>query len=95
MTLYAVDPSKQELYSNFLALDTVKESACRSTRKSVAGFVAATGQDRQHRHAYDKAELMMISPTLSFDGSWDKKTGFRTKQNPGHAGASTRAGRSA
>jgi type II secretory ATPase GspE/PulE/Tfp pilus assembly ATPase PilB-like protein len=31
-------------------------------------------------NAYDKAELARISPTLSFDGSWDKKTGFTTQQ---------------
>ena len=30
--------------------------------------------------AYDKAELARILPTLSFDSSWDKKTGFRTQQ---------------
>jgi len=80
MTLYAVDPSKQELYSKFLALDTVKEIRVPVNEKSVAGFVAATGKIVNIANAYDKAELMMISPTLSFDGSWDKKTGFRTKQ---------------
>jgi len=42
MTLYAVDPSKQELYSKFLALDTVKEIRVPVNEKSVAGFVAAT-----------------------------------------------------
>jgi len=80
MTLYAVDPSKQELYSKFLALDTVKEIRVPVNEKSVAGFVAATGKIVNIANAYDKAELMMISPTLSFDSSWDKKTGFRTKQ---------------
>jgi type II secretory ATPase GspE/PulE/Tfp pilus assembly ATPase PilB-like protein len=80
MTLYAVDPSKQELYSKFLALDTVKEIRVPVNEKSIAGFVAATGKIVNIANAYDRAELMMISPTLSFDSSWDKKTGFRTKQ---------------
>jgi len=80
MTLYAVDPGKQELYSKFLALDTVKEIRVPVNEKSIAGFVAATGKIVNIANAYDRAELMMISPTLSFDSSWDKKTGFRTKQ---------------
>src|SRR6266850_4188637 len=80
MTLYAVDPTKQELYSKFLALDTVKEIRVPVNEKSIAGFVAATGKIVNIANAYDRAELMMISPTLSFDSSWDKKTGFRTKQ---------------
>src|SRR5206468_5564852 len=80
MTLYAVDPGKQELYSKFLALDTVKEIRVPVNEKSIAGFVAATGKIVNIANAYDRAELMMISPTLSFDSSWGKKTGFRTKQ---------------
>jgi type II secretory ATPase GspE/PulE/Tfp pilus assembly ATPase PilB-like protein len=80
MTLYAIDPAKQELYSKFLALDAVKEIRVPVNEKSVAGFVAATGKIVNVANAYDKAELIMISPTLSFDSSWDKKTGFKTKQ---------------
>jgi len=80
MTIYAVEPGKQELYSKFLALDTVKEIRLPINEKSVAGFVAATGKIVNITDAYDRAELMMISPTLGFDSSWDKKTGFRTKQ---------------
>src|SRR5207237_9410287 len=48
--------------------------------KSIAGYVAASARIVNIADAYDKAELARISPTLSFDGSWDKKTGFRTQQ---------------
>ncbi|PYN42105.1 MAG: general secretion pathway protein GspE [Candidatus Rokuibacteriota bacterium] len=80
MTIYAIDPAKKELYSKFLALDTVKEIRLPVSEKSVAGYVAASGRVVNISDAYDKAELARISPTLSFDGSWDKKTGFRTQQ---------------
>src|SRR5438477_525230 len=80
MTIYAVDTAKKELYSKFLALDTVKEIRLPISEKSIAGYVAASARIVNIADAYDKAELARISPTLSFDGSWDKKTGFRTQQ---------------
>src|SRR5262245_13886556 len=80
MTIYAVDPAKKELYSKFLALDTVKEIRLPVNEKSLAGFVAAASRVVNVADAYDKAELARISPALTFDSSWDKKTGFRTQQ---------------
>jgi type II secretory ATPase GspE/PulE/Tfp pilus assembly ATPase PilB-like protein len=80
MTIYAIDQAKKELYSKFLVLDTVKEIRLPVSEKSIAGYVAASGRVVNIADAYDKAELARISPTLSFDGSWDKKTGFRTQQ---------------
>src|SRR5262245_37495992 len=80
MTIYAVDAAKRELFSRFLALDTVKEIRLPVSEKSIAGYVAASGRIVSVADAYDKAELARISATLSFDGSWDQKTGFRTKQ---------------
>src|SRR5207249_10445900 len=80
MTIYAVDTAKKELYSKFLALDTVKEIRLPISEKSIAGYVAASGRVVNIVDPYDRAELAKISPTLSFDGSWDQKTGFRTKQ---------------
>src|SRR5438093_3416914 len=80
MTIYAIDQAKKELYSKFLALDTVKEIRLPVSEESIAGYVAASGRVVNIADAYDKAELARISPTLSFDGSWDKKTGFQTRQ---------------
>ena len=80
MTLYAVDGDKRELFSKFLAIDTVKEIRLPVSEKSIAGFVAASAKIVNIADAYDKAELARISPTLTFDSSWDKKTGFRTQQ---------------
>ena len=80
MTIYAVDPAKKELYSRFLAIDSIKEIRLPVSEKSLAGYVAASARVVNIADAYDKAELARISPTLSFDSSWDKKTGFRTQQ---------------
>ena len=44
MTIYAVDQVKRELYSKFLALDTIKEIRLPVNEKSIAGFVAASGK---------------------------------------------------
>ncbi|MEK7385880.1 MAG: GspE/PulE family protein, partial [candidate division NC10 bacterium] len=80
MTLYAVDQEKKEIYSKFLSIDTVKEIRVPIAERSIAGYVAATGKVVNITDAYDKAEIAKISPTLTFDSSWDKKTGFRTQQ---------------
>jgi type II secretory ATPase GspE/PulE/Tfp pilus assembly ATPase PilB-like protein len=80
MTLYAVDHDKKEIYSKFLALDAVKEIRVPISAKSVAGFVALTRQTVNIADAYDATELKRLSPELHFDGSFDKRTGFRTTQ---------------
>jgi type II secretory ATPase GspE/PulE/Tfp pilus assembly ATPase PilB-like protein len=80
MTLYAVDQDRKELYSKFLALDTVKEIRLPISSKSVAGFVALSRQTVNIGDAYNGSELKRVSPELNFDSSWDKRTGFRTTQ---------------
>jgi type II secretory ATPase GspE/PulE/Tfp pilus assembly ATPase PilB-like protein len=80
MTLYAVDQERKELYSKFLALDTVREIRVPIGDKSISGFVALSRHTINVADAYDKGELGRISATLSFDSSWDRKTGFRTTQ---------------
>ena len=80
MTLYAADMDKKELYSKFLALDAVKEIRVPVNESSVAGFVAVSRQTVNIADAYDTAELGKISGRLRFDSSWDKKTGYRTRQ---------------
>ena len=80
MTLYAVDAEKKELYSKFLDIDTVKEIRVPISDKSIAGYAALSRQLVNISDAYNKAELARISQTLSFDSSWDRKTGFRTTQ---------------
>jgi len=80
LTLYAADMDRKELYSKFLALDTVREIRVPISEASVAGFVATSRHTVNIVDAYDAAELSRISGRLRFDSSWDKKTGYRTKQ---------------
>jgi len=46
----------------------------------VAGFCAMSRRTVNIADAYDKDELSRIVPTVYFDSSWDRKTGFRTTQ---------------
>ncbi|MCH7569236.1 MAG: GspE/PulE family protein, partial [Deltaproteobacteria bacterium] len=83
LTIYAVDYDKKEIYSKFVdsaALGEIKEIRLPINERSIAGFVAMDRRVVNISDAYDKAELAKINPALSFDSSWDEKTGFRTKQ---------------
>ncbi len=80
LTLYAVDAERKEIYSKFLDIDEVKEIRVPVSEQSIAGFVAKYRRPINIGDAYSRVELNSISPALIFDSSWDKKSGFRTKQ---------------
>ena len=75
-----MDRAKDELYSRFLDIDQVHEIRVPIENRSIAGYVAQHKQAVNIADAYDAAELRRLSPSLSFDRSWDKKTGIRTRQ---------------
>ena len=80
ITIYVVDRSRNEIYSMFLAGAQVKEIRVPINNKSIAGYVANSGKVINIADAYDIEELKKLDKELAFDLSWDKKTGFRTKQ---------------
>lgn len=80
ITTYVVDKPRNEIYSMFLAGAQVREIRVPISNKSIAGFVANTGKIINIADAYNKDELQSIDKGLSFDASWDKKTGFKTTQ---------------
>jgi len=80
LILYAVDPDKKEIYGKLPHLDGVEEIRLRIDEQSIAGFTAKYLRPVNIQDANAKADLTRIHPALSFDSSWDKKTGFRTKQ---------------
>jgi type II secretory ATPase GspE/PulE/Tfp pilus assembly ATPase PilB-like protein len=82
LTLYAVDRERRELYSKFLLdpIDGVQEFRVPINEHSVSGYCARHGKVLNIADAYDEAELAAISPRLSFDRSWDERSGFRTRQ---------------
>jgi type II secretory ATPase GspE/PulE/Tfp pilus assembly ATPase PilB-like protein len=80
ITIYVVDKLRNEIYSMFLVGSQLKEIRVPISNKSIAGYVANTGRTVNIADVYDKEELKSIDKELTFDYSWDKKSGFRTKQ---------------
>ncbi|MGV8059258.1 MAG: ATPase, T2SS/T4P/T4SS family [Smithellaceae bacterium] len=81
ITIYVVDTQRNEIYSMFLAGGMeLKEIRVPISNKSIAGYVANTGKFVNIMDAYNQNELKAIDNELSFDQSWDKKSGYRTKQ---------------
>jgi type II secretory ATPase GspE/PulE/Tfp pilus assembly ATPase PilB-like protein len=80
ITIYVVDKARHEIYSMFLAGTQLKEIRLPISNKSIAGFVANMGVAVNIADAYNQAELKNIDPELSFDYSWDKKSGYKTRQ---------------
>ena len=81
LTTYVVDKPRNEIFSMFLVGTQVREIRVPISNKSIAGFVANSGQMVNIANTYDTKELQSIDKELSFDSSWDKKTGFKTTQN--------------
>ncbi|WP_447984041.1 GspE/PulE family protein [Nitrospira sp. Nam74] len=80
LTLYAIDPEKKEVYAKLPHLDTIEEIRLPIDEQSIAGFTAKYLRPVNIQDAYTKSDLTRIHPALCHDSSWDKKTGFRTKQ---------------
>jgi GAF domain-containing protein len=80
LTIYVLDRMSNEIYSMFLAGTELKEIRMEIDKKSIAGYVASAGKVVNIADAYDSDELRSIDGELIHDSSWDKKTGFRTRQ---------------
>jgi len=80
MTIYVVDRDKNEIFSMFLAGTQLQEIRVPIGNRSIAGFVANTQKVVNISDAYVSEDLKKIDKQLSFDSSWDKKSGFRTRQ---------------
>jgi type II secretory ATPase GspE/PulE/Tfp pilus assembly ATPase PilB-like protein len=64
----------------FLVGTQLNEIRVPINNKSIAGYVANTKKAVNIADAYDSDELKNIDKELSFDISWDKKSGYKTKQ---------------
>ena len=80
ITIYVVDQLHNEIYSMFLAGSQLKEIRVPISNQSIAGYVANKNRIVNISDAYNQAELKSIDSELTFDSSWDKKSGFRSKQ---------------
>lgn len=80
LTLFALDSEKKEIFSKVPHVDTVEEVRIPITEQSLAGFCAKYLRPVNIADAYNMAELQSIHPSLLHDTSYDKRTGFKTKQ---------------
>jgi type II secretory ATPase GspE/PulE/Tfp pilus assembly ATPase PilB-like protein/putative methionine-R-sulfoxide reductase with GAF domain len=80
ITIYAVNPKRRELFSKHMAGNEVKEIRVPISPASISGFCAHSGRTLNISDVYNAAELIRLDKSLKFDKSWDKKTGFRSKQ---------------
>lgn len=80
ITIYAVDHEKKEIFSRFLKIDGVKEIRLPINEKSIAGYVAKYQRMVNISNVHDKEELTRIDQYLTYDSSWERKTGFKTKE---------------
>ncbi|OQY46917.1 MAG: pilus assembly protein [Desulfobacteraceae bacterium 4572_87] len=80
LTVYVVDRAKREIYSKIKTGDNPTEIRVPISKKSLAGYCASTGKLLNIKDVRDSNELQSIDPGLAFDITWDKKTGYRTKQ---------------
>ena len=80
LTIYAVAPNRKEIVSKTKTTDQVIEIRVPMNNKSISGFVASTGKTANIRSVYDVVEIKSIHAELEFDQSWDKKTGYVTRQ---------------
>lgn len=80
ITIYVVDGIKKQIVSRFKTGKEINEIRVPISPESIAGYAVSSGKLVNVKDAYDQEELKKINPSLKFDSSWDKKTGYRTKQ---------------
>ena len=79
ITIYAVNNQKNEIYSKIKSGNIINEIRVPISVASIAGWVALERKMITIDDVYNQQELKKLNPKLSFDASWDKKTGFKTK----------------
>jgi type II secretory ATPase GspE/PulE/Tfp pilus assembly ATPase PilB-like protein len=80
LTIYVVDGASKEIVSRFKTGAEINEIRVPISNASLAGYCASSGRMANIVNAYDEGELERINPELTFDRSWDEKTGYKTKQ---------------
>ncbi len=80
LTIFAFDSDKKEIFSKVPHIDSVEEIRIPITEQSLAGFCAKYLRPVNLADAYNIAELQGVHPSLLHDTSYDKRTGFKTKQ---------------
>ena len=80
LTIYVVDGPTKDIVSRFKTGEEINEIRVPINDTSIAGYSAKSGKIANIVNAYDDNQLKKINPRLTFDRSWDEKTGYVTKQ---------------
>jgi Type II secretion system (T2SS), protein E, N-terminal domain/GAF domain len=80
LTIYVADAKRNLLVSKVKSGAELQQIVIPISDASLAGYCAISGAVLHIKNAYDANELYKIGSNLKFDDSWDKKTGFVTKQ---------------
>jgi len=80
MTLFVVNAKRRELVSRVKSGSDIAEIRVPISKDSIAGWCALKQRPVNLKNVYDAAELAAIDPALKFDQSWDRKSGFKTRQ---------------
>ena len=80
ITVYMVDGINKEIVSRFKSGEEINEIRVPINEGSIAGYCAWSGKLLNIVDVYDNDELGHINFQLSFDKSWDQKTGYKTVQ---------------
>jgi type II secretory ATPase GspE/PulE/Tfp pilus assembly ATPase PilB-like protein len=80
ITIYMVDGIRKQIVSKFKTGSEIAEIRVPLGSGSIAGYCAASGRLINITNAYDDNELKSINSDLTFDKSWDDKTGYKTSQ---------------
>jgi type II secretory ATPase GspE/PulE/Tfp pilus assembly ATPase PilB-like protein len=80
LTIYVADTKRNLLISKVKSGAELQQIVIPISDSSLAGYCAISGSVLHIKNAYDAHELYMLGSNLKFDDSWDKKTGFVTKQ---------------
>jgi len=80
LTVYVVDGINKELVSRVKSGNEINEIRVPISSASLTGYVASKGELLNIKDVYDQEELSSIDAALSFDRTWDEKSGFQTRQ---------------
>ena len=80
VSIFAKDPNKEEMITKSMDGSEVKEIRVPIASNSIVGYVALKKRIVRISDAYDPKSVAAVDPILKFDSTWDRKTGFKTKQ---------------
>ncbi|MBF0099596.1 MAG: GspE/PulE family protein [Desulfobacterales bacterium] len=79
LTVYQKSRNGREIISKFKTGEEIKEIRLPLSPSSIAGYVALSHKPLRLDDVYDSEYLKSIHPRLTFDQSYDRKSGFRTR----------------